>query len=497
MKRETGLFAGALLLLMFGVAVTFDALVTRPLWLDEVHTQIVAGRASPALVLADLRAGIDTAPGLLHLALWALGRVVELSAPVLHLVPFVLVWLGLVFVYATLRRHFGIASSSAGVLAVGAHSLVIQMTFEARFYGPWLFLAAVFAWAVGLEASRRRDVLVGLASVLLCTIHWFGIISLAILCAGVVAVRWREWRQALRTVMPAAAGLAALLACLPILLGQLAAVTAPSWIPAPDRRQLWDMARVFYVAVVPLAAAAILAVARFALPRRAPRRVDAGVAALASLALMPVAMLIVSWVLQPSLLDRYATVAALAWAPLVAAAVATVPARLAWLALPALLAVGAVNYRRAIGGVERYAREFARGLEAYRAALDQTTLPIVFQSRHVQFPLVAEHPQGKERTVFLFLPDSTLDRMFPPASHLRLVGPFVRFEREAAVLHERVYGYPHVRTPSQLDSLPSFLLVGSDASLPPGYKNVQRFVAAVFPGYQTARIHQDVALVRR
>ena len=28
--------------------------------------------------------------GLLHLALWALGRVVGLSAPVLHLVPFVL-----------------------------------------------------------------------------------------------------------------------------------------------------------------------------------------------------------------------------------------------------------------------------------------------------------------------------------------------------------------------------------------------------------------------
>lgn len=504
--RETIALALALLALLLLTVIAHDVLLTRPLWLDEIHTRIVASRPTPAAVIGDLRAGVDTAPGLLHLVLWGVGTLAGLSPFVLHLVPFLLVWAAVVAVVATLRRELGAAASVAGALAVITHPLVIQMTYEARFYGPWLALAAAFAWATGLPASRRRDVAIATLAALICTIHWFGVISLGIMCAAVVAAHGRAWRTGLRLVAPAAAGLVALLATLPILMGQRAAVTAPTWIPAPDATQLWTMARVFYVAAVPLAALALLAGHWFVTRRTgAPaspstaRLAHAGGAplvALASLALMPVALAVFSYVAQPALLDRYATVATLAWAPLVALAVQRIPGIARIAACAFLLAVGILHYRHAVRGMERYAATLGESVASFGMAVERSRLPIVFQSRHEHMQIVEAHPRGRERTIFLALPDSTLDALFPSDGRLRLIGPFLRFEREAALLHERVYGFPVTRRPAQLAGVPQFVFVATDASLPAGYRNVERFLAAVFPGRAVTRLNDRLALVR-
>lgn len=515
--RETAGFALALLALLLLAAAVHDVLLTRPLWLDEIHTRLVASRPTPAAVLGDLRAGVDTAPGLLHLLMWAVGRAAGLTPFVMHLVPFLLVWAAVVVVFATLRRELGVAASAAGALAVITQPLVIQMTYEARFYGPWLALASAFAWAVGLPASRRRDIAIAVLAALICTIHWFGVISLGLMCAAVVVAHGGAWRSGLRLVAPAAAGIVALLATLPILLGQRAAVRAPTWIPAPDAGQLWTMARVFYVAVIPMAALALLAghwlvARRRAAPPPAPASVHiisapaaatatvparlAPLVALGSLALMPVALAVFSYVAQPALLDRYATVATLAWAPLVALAVQRLPgvARIAACAL--LLTVGVLNYRHAVRGMERYAATLGASVASFDMAVERSSLPIVFQSRHEHMQIVEAHPRGRERTLFLALPDSTLDVLFPADGRLRLIGPFLRFEREAALLHERVYGFPVTRVPSQLADVPQFVFAATDASLPAGYRNVERFLAAVFPGRAVTRLDHRLALVR-
>lgn len=507
--RETAGFALALLAVLLLAATVHDVLLTRPLWLDEIHTRLVASRETPAAVIRDLRAGIDTAPGLLHLVMWGVGRVAGLSPFVLHLVPFVLVWVAVVMVFATLRRALGVAASVAGALAVITHPLVIQMTYEARFYGPWLALAAAFAWSIGVSASRRRDIAIAALAPLLCTIHWFGVISLGVMCVAVVTMHGRAWRQGLRLVAPAAAGVPALLLTMPILLGQRAAVMAPTWIPAPDAAQLWTMARVFYVALIPMAALTVLA-GQWIIARRraapppsasalAPAPAPASRAplvALGSLALMPVALAVFSYLAQPALLDRYATVATLAWAPLVAIAVQRLPggARVAACAL--LLGVGVLNYRHAVRGMERYAATLAKSVASFGMAVERSALPIVFQSRHEHMQIVEAHPRGRERTLFLALPDSTLDALFPPDGRLRLIGPFLRFEREAALLHERVYGFPVTRAPARLAEVPRFIFAATDASLPAGYRNVERFLAAVFPGRAVTRLNDRLALVR-
>jgi len=510
------------MLALLGCAVSvWNILLTRPLWLDEVHTLIVAERPTAALVLSDLTGGVDTAPGLMHLLMWSIGRVVSLSPVVLHLVPLVAVWLGHVFLFAALRRRFGVIASSAGTLAVLTTLLVVQMTYEARFYGLWLMFAAGFACAIGREPSRGRDLLVGVFAILLCTIHWFGVISLGIMCVAVMTVHWRTWRVGLRAIVPAAAGIIALLFTIPVLLGQRAAVTAPTWIPAPNSGQIWEMTRTFYVALVPVLAVLILLAQRLR-PRadsrdltaegreltaesreprpdgREPRALwNRSIVALASLALMPVAMYMVSVVLQPSLLDRYSTVALLAWAPLVACATQALPARAGVLFSLLLLSLGALNYRRAAGGMQSYQRVFDADLRSWNAAVSRTDLPIVFQARHVQLPIAAVKPSGRERMAFLVLPDSTLNAAFNVRGPLRLMNAFFRFEREAALLHHRVYRFPPVRTQAELDTTSQFLLLASDASLPPGYKNVERFAQVFFPTHTVTRLERNLALLRR
>ncbi len=515
-SREVLALCGALLALLLVAVFIQPILLTRPLWLDEVHTLIVATRATPAQVIADLTAGIDTAPGLLHLMLWAVGKSgIPLSPVVLHAIALTSVWLCLTFVYATLRRHVDIAPAIAGVLAVGTHALVIQMTYEARFYGPWLLFAAAFAWSLGLPRSRRRDWWVALYAVLLCTIHWFGVASLAIMCAAAVAAHWRRWRQGVRLIAPSGAGVVALLVCAPILLGQRAAVIVPTWIPAPSADQAWVMARTFYIGLVPILALLIILASRLHqspndVPReaRTARGIEvtevevsyahwADIAALAALSLMPIAIAVISYLLQPTLLDRYATVATLAWAPLVAFALHAQGRRLRMLFCALLLCVGFVNYRRSARGMASYRRVLDADVRSFDLAVTRTELPIVFQSRHVQFPLVAEQPRGRDRTVFLALPDTTIDAMFPATSPLAVFGPFFRFEREAALLHERVYGFPRTIGQAQLDTLERFLLLASDASLPGGYKNVERFAQAVFPHHVVTRLETNLSLLIR
>ena len=98
------------------------------------------------------------------------------------------------------------------------------------------------------------------------------------------------------------------------------------WVPELSAAQVGVIVRLFFLTTVPVLAVILLLVDGLresgdrpsvsANIRDALR--DPGVAALASLALMPVTLIVVSVVLQPSMLDRYAIVTVLAWPPFVA-----------------------------------------------------------------------------------------------------------------------------------------------------------------------------------
>lgn len=471
-------------------------LFTRPLWLDEWHVALVANRPSLTQVVSDLQQGSDFAPPLLHVMLWFLRHVVDVAPVPLRLFSATFGFGAVALVFLTLRRRLSSSAAAAGALALLGHSLVVEQIFQWRFYAPWLFFAALVAWALSLDhggPSRRRDVTLAIGAICLCTIHWFGVISLGLMCLGALATYGRWWRSRLRLVLPAAAGVVALALCIPLVLGQRGAIEGTSWMPDPDLRQVVALVRYYWLAAIPLLAALMIGVALSMRRTRdmlreavAALQGSPGIAALVSLALFPVAMAVVS-LRQPALLPRYSFVAFLAWAPLVAIATHSLGrAGRALIAVFALLVAG--SFLRVEHTYGEYARGMADGMASVRQACTMN-LPVFFQSRHTMYGVTGTKPACDAR--LFAMADETRERVLAN----QMMRNSFAIETEFARLHERLYGFPRVVPQTQLDSLPRFLVVESDPLLPSPYR--EQFLAAVFPRHTITRIGPALMLAAR
>jgi hypothetical protein len=476
-------------------SIGWSVLFTRPLWTDEISLTFLANERSLTRMLADLARGGDWAPPLLHLVLWTLTRLFGTLGPVaLRAFALLCVVGALGFTYAILRRRLDPWSSAAGVLAVAGHTLVIAHAFEARFYAPWLLCSAGFAWSLG-----RRRAAVAAFSILVCTIHWFGIASLGLMCAAALASYGRRWREGVRVIAPSVAGLLAFLGCLPLLFAQLSASTG-TWVPPLNIDQIGEMTRSFWLSAVPLAAAIVLLATLLrarapggAAPQRVP--VHPSIAALFGLALMPVFLMFVSVVLQPSMVTRYGVVAALAWAPLVSLAVAALPWRLR-MASVAVLAVVMVAH---LADSVRERREYRARVQAFRDEYDRTrpfAMKVVFTSVHTIYPVVGPQHDRAPWARYLDVPDSVLGRMYPTAE-LAWLRNYFRVERDIGRSQARMFGFPRIATRAELDTTRQFLLLATEASLPRGYKSVFVYGMVLFPHHRVRRLSETLTLFER
>lgn len=485
---------------------------TWPLWFDEICCvlYVVDDATSPLQVVQNIIRGEDYAPPLLHLMVWTVGRLTGGITPVvLRSIALVCVLLGLLLVYATLRRRFGRTPSVAGVLAVATHPLVVTHAFEGRFYGPWLLFAAGYAWSLGLDRdrvpSRRRAVAQAAFAVGLATIHWFGVLSLALMCAAALATHRRHWRAGLRFIAPSVAGFLAILAFAPLALEQRADATGLLWVPALSAAQFGAMLRLFLISTIPILAAVVLAIDALRRPDRggAPTMVanvretlrDPSLAALSALVLMPIVLVLLSATVQPSMVPRYGIVTVLAWAPLMALAVATLGRDARIVVALFLVGVLGLTVRRII--TEK--REYASAVAANAAAFEQAkamNAPIVFWGMHNIYPVVGPRRSDHERARYLDLPDSTIAAMFPQ-ERLGWLRNNMRIDRDQARSHERVYGFPTMAPQAQLDTTPRFLLVGADEGRPRLYERVDVFAAKLFPRHRLTRLSPNLALLQR
>jgi hypothetical protein len=512
-RRELALFSLGLAALTAFILWLSDGVVlfTRPLWVDEWLTMYVAQRSSPVAVIGDLVNGADAGASLFHLAVWSIRGVVgSLSPTFLRAMSLLCAFGALVLVYAVLRRHFSSHASVAGVLAVGSHRLVVAHEFEARFYGPWLLCCAFFAWSLSLNqrlgASRRRQSIVALAAILLCTVHWYGIITLGLMSSAVVASYGRRWREGLRLVAPGAAGVVALLLVAPLAFGQRGAYTVPTWLPDFHVSQIPALSNLFWLAAVPLlATVALLAGVMLRWRRTAGPSAanvardafqDAGVLALSSLLLMPLALAALSIMGQPSMLDRYALPAALGWGPWVALALELLgrwPARvfsivLAWFWFVSFTKEASV--KRAFASAVHWRAEALRQGEA-------SGLPVAFQSINTMYPVVGESWMRRSSAVFLELSDSTLNAIIPARYRNYWFTRAVRLERDIARVHARRFGFPRLASQTALDTTPRFLLLAPVDRLPPGVGGIEAFGRAVFPHHRVVPVLPDLYLFER
>jgi uncharacterized membrane protein len=209
--------------------------------------------------MRSLAAGSDFNPPTLYLLYRVVGALSGgLSEVTMRLVATVSVLAALPLVFWLLRDTFQRDAAALGAMAVWAQQVVVGVAFDARFYGPWLLGATALLVAVRRAMSRsatwRSALCLALSSMFVCTIHYFGVLSwLAALGVGVVQAR-RPRMAVRRVLVPAAAGPLALLACVPIYLGQRGALTIPTWIP---RASVTD--HLFLLAVAFLPPATVIA----------------------------------------------------------------------------------------------------------------------------------------------------------------------------------------------------------------------------------------------
>lgn len=509
--REIAAFAIGLIALTFVVVFFSDGgiLFSRPLWSDEIQTVMVASHGSPGAVLSDLIHGVDHGPPLLHFVVWGAQTITgSVPAAMLRWMGLLCLWGALVLVYAILRRPWSRDASVAGALAVGTHFLVIQHSFEGRYYGPWLFFTALFAWCLSLPETRlsrrRRDVIIAVASVLLCTVHWYGVITLGLMCGGAIASYGRRWREGLRLVAPGAAGVLALMALVPLAVRQRGALSVNTWVPDFVMWQLDRMAAMYWVALVPgIAAAAFVAVSLLSARRDAaqsfatvagPASRDPSLVALAALGLLPLALVAASLMGQPSAFPRYAIPAALAWAPLVGLAMELAgrwPAR----AFTAFLVVlWLVTFVR----VAAQYRSFAVRVQRQTADLRRvgSGIPTAFQSMHTLYAVTAQNWPRRSNADYLELSDSTLAALFPRGTSIYQANKGAIVERDIARVHAKRYGYPRIVPQATLDTTKRFLLLLDESELPRGY-TAEVLGRAVFPRHRLRQVSPDLWLFER
>ncbi len=443
-------------------------LFTRPLWLDEYHTLLVANRDTLREGIRVLALGADFNPPLLYLIMHGVGRVAGFSPLSMRMVAFASVWLASVVTYASLRRFLPFGSALGGALAVWSSFVVVDQAFQARFYGPWLLLCCVLIWSIGIhrdrERSRYRDVAIALSSIGVCTIHYFGIFSV-ILIAGGAAFSLRRSGTRLRRIAPILAGPCALLLCAPLYLGQRASLTVRTWIAPQGLGDLIAMTReILLRPALVLVVFTGFMVTVLRRPNAIIRSWPPEFAAMLGLGLMPLVIFGFSVAVQPSLVDRYLIVAVLAWCPFVGIAYSRVgrPLKVALAVLMLAFSARMVNFRAS------WARVDAARMAAEAAAVApflRDGSSVVVLSRHTLYPLAHSSDSGDLR--FLDISDTTFQRM---DSTLSLGDPTSGrknypdiLERDVARVHHRLFDFPklaHMPTDESLSRTVFFVPAG-------------------------------------
>lgn len=213
-------------------------MLDRPFWLDEVLTYWIASQPDVRSVIQTVSSGTDTNPPALHLLLHVVGQALGHSPTVYRFTTLILTGILVAGLYSLVRRR---ASASTAMLAVAillTPQALRQHAFDARFY--ILLLASSIYTIIFLESlaraiaspdrkRRRLSILATslaliVASAILCTVHYFGIVALASIVIGFLCFDRSSLRVRVIALAPTLAGPLALLACLPILLAQRAAL---------------------------------------------------------------------------------------------------------------------------------------------------------------------------------------------------------------------------------------------------------------------------------
>ena len=234
---------------------------SRMFWFDEIVTYVLVTDPDAARAAAALWQGVDNnTPGLFVLLRVFTWLIDNTSEPAFRSFSFLSVLLGLFGVYVSLRRCFSPLAAFTTVLAIWTHPLMLFQAFNARYYAP-LFAAAVwFAYFLSRAPGARNrfwaNLAIGSSALVLCLIHYLGILSMLLVVfgellhrRGVIGSKWRGFG-------PTVLGPLALVACIPLLISHSSRVSVTSWLPPPTLQRISqfgiELMLPVHLAVIPL-----------------------------------------------------------------------------------------------------------------------------------------------------------------------------------------------------------------------------------------------------
>lgn len=300
-------------------------LLTRQLWMDEIHSWLLITDPDQTRAMSALADGVDFNPPTWFLVTrWLSGSpevATEFQIRCLSLLWTVMSIAGLCMILA---RHFDRLVICASILLTMSQPLLIHHSTEIRFYGFWstccIWLCVALQWCPQTRVLRSgRALSLAILSFVICTTHYFGVLSLGLILLPILWKRWSGWQTELGAIgLGSAVGLTC---CLQYLPGQKAALTRPTWIsPAtwPDTigflqslMPTWQLLAclvAFIVSIRVIVKREQSTESHVPDHRRKHSNKVAHLAPLLSLSLMPIVIVAISWCLQPSLVTRYAVV---------------------------------------------------------------------------------------------------------------------------------------------------------------------------------------------
>ena len=445
------------------------AMITRPFWLDEIHTYLLAATQSLPDSIRSLAAGADSNPPTAFFLYRSIGLLAGGLSPVTARVVAAACVVGaLTTVYLLLRDQFSPWPAAIGSMAVWAQQVVMHAAFDARFYGPLLLASGCLFLA--LRRTVRRDptpasaVSLALVSAAVCTIHYFGILTWAIGIATVVLSARNPRTATMRRLLPSIAGPLALAACAPLYFGQRASITVPTWMPDLTVIGAARLLAIFLL-TLPVAIAlgcwGLIQARTWLAGRRAERFTGRsfmrpfalGPLLLLTQVAVPFVLVAFSMLVQPATEPRYWIAGAFAAAPVVALVVSRGDALIRWIATFAMIGSSA----KTMWGEAHRADAFAQRVrEDVRVAteLARSGTLVVARWRDTLLPVLQEHPELKSYTAVLdSAPFDTTNRFFV-------------IERDLARITRRLYGFPKLVTPAELSRVSSFYFMEPKGGAP-------------------------------
>ena len=286
------------------------------------------------------------------------------------------------------------------------------------------------------------------------------------------------------------------------------ALSVPTWVPDFELRQLRAIAFQFWVAKVPLIAGAALVVGIVLSWRKGAGRSvatiarhaaqDAGIVALATLAFLPLVLVVVTLLGQPSMLPRYNIATALAWGPFVALTMELLgrwPSRIARVVLVVywFATFVTVTFEKKV-----FAGDVQETEDAVRLGQAEAGgAPIVFQSVHAWYPVWARDRTRSESLAFLELSDATFRKLFRPGTRNEMYNRGLVLDRGIVRVHSKRFGVPRLVPQATLDTTQRFVFIAAWAHLPVGFRSIERFSRSVFPNHRVRQLDLNSALLER